>query len=83
MRWAGKAPNYTDRDIIVCGTIILMVNLLQLVCPLILLIKFPFEYALIKKRDQSVSLSIAILLELLYPWYILISLIGGLFRRQW
>ena len=83
MRWAGKAPKYTDKDILLCGAIILMVNLLQLVCPLILLIKFPFEYALIKKRDQSVSLSIAILLELLYPWYILISLIGGLFRRQW
>ena len=83
MRWAGKAPKYTDKDILLCGAIILMANLLQLVCPLILLIKFPFEYALIKKRDQSVSLSIAILLELLYPWYILISLIGGLFRRQW
>ena len=83
MRWAGKAPKYTDKDILLCGAIILMANLLQLVCPLILLIKFPFEYALIKKRDQSVSLSIAILLELLYPWYILISLIGGLFRFQW
>ena len=83
MRWAGKAPKYTDKDILLCGAIILMANLLQLLCPLVLFVKFPMEYSLIKKRDQSVSLSIAILLELLYPWYILISLIGGLFRRQW
>ena len=83
MRWAGKAPKYTDKDILLCGAIILMANLLQLLCPLVLFVKFPMEYSLIKKRDRSVSLSVAILLELLYPWYILISLIGGLFRRQW
>ncbi|MBP3586031.1 MAG: glycosyltransferase [Paludibacteraceae bacterium] len=83
MRWAGKAPKYTDKDILLCGAIILMANLLQLLCPLVLLVKFPMEYSLIKKRDHSVSLSVAILLELLYPWYLLISLIGGLFRRQW
>ena len=83
MRWAGKAPKYTDKDILLCGAIILMANLLQLLCPLVLLVKFPMEYSLIKKRDRSVSLSVAILLELLYPWYLLISLIGGLFRHQW
>ena len=83
MRWAGKAPKYTDKDILLCGAIILMANLLQLLCPLVLFVKFPMEYSLIKKRDRSVSLSVAILLELLYPWYLLISLIGGLFRHQW
>ena len=43
MRWAGKAPHYTDRDIIRCGALILAANILQLLCPPIILIKFPIE----------------------------------------
>lgn len=83
MRWAGKAPKYTDRDIICCGAIVLIVNLMQLLCPLVLLMKFPIEYHLIKKRDTSASLFTAFVLELCYPIYLFISLIGGFFRRQW
>jgi hypothetical protein len=83
MRWAGKAPKYTDKDILRCGASIVAINLLQLVCPPIILIKFPIEYCLIKKRDKSVSLFTALVLELCYPIYLFISLIGGLFRRQW
>ena len=84
MRWAGKAPSYTDRDIIACGVLIGAVNLLQVVCPLILLIKFPIEYALILRRDRSVSLWTALLLEIIYPFYMLLCLLGGIFyRRTW
>ena len=83
MRWAGKAPKYTDRDILLCGAIMLMANWLQLCCPLVLLLKFPIEYALIKKRDASVSLFTALLLEILYPFYTIISIVGGIFRRKW
>ena len=83
MRWAGKAPKYTDKDILLCGAIMLMANLLQLLCPLLLLVKFPLEYALIKKRDASVSLFTALLLEILYPFYTIISIVGGIFRRTW
>lgn len=83
MRWAGKAPKYTDKDILLCGAMILIVNLLQLICPLVLLVKFPLEYNLIKKRNKSVSFFIALLLEIFYPFYILISLFGGFFRRGW
>lgn len=83
MRWAGKAPKYTDNDIIRCGATLLVINILQLLCPPIILIKFPIEYRLIKKRDKSVSLFTALILELSYPIYIFISLIGGLFRRKW
>ena len=83
MRWAGKAPKYTDRDILLCGAIMLMANVLQLCCPLVLLLKFPLEYALIKKRDASVSLFTALLLEILYPFYTIISIVGGIFRRKW
>ena len=83
MRWAGKAPKYTDKDILCCGATILVANLLQLFCPLILLVKFPIEYRLMRKRDQSVSFVIALLVELLYPFYMLLCLIGGLMRRKW
>lgn len=83
MRWAGKAPKYTDKDILCCGAIILTANLLQLICPLVLFIKFPFEYCLIRRRDKSVSFWTALLLEVVYPIYILYTLIGGLFRKRW
>lgn len=83
MRWAGKAPKYTDKEILRCGAIVLIANILQIVCPLVLFLKFPIEYHLIKKRDASVPLSVAMLLAVVYPWYMLVCIIGGLFRRQW
>ena len=83
MRWAGKAPHFTDPDIRRCGALVLVANILQLLCPIVVLVKFPIEYRLIKKRDPKVSLCTALLLELLYPFYMLFSLLGGLFRRTW
>jgi hypothetical protein len=56
---------------------------LQLIFPLVLLVKFPIEYRMIKKREPSVSLWTALLLEILYPFYILLSIVGGLLRRGW
>ena len=91
MRWAGKAPHYTDPDILRYGRIVLIANVLQFLCPLVILLKFPFEYSLIRRRQaidspdpkSSVSnLWIALLLEILYPYYLLISLIGGIMRRN-
>ncbi len=83
MRWAGKAPHFSDRDIRRCGMMVLVANILQVLCPPVLLVKFPLEYRLIKKRDASVSLLDAFVLELLYPFYMAVCLIGGLFRRAW
>ena len=83
MRWAGKAPHYTDPDIIRCGTLVAAANILQVLCPIVLLVKFPVEYHLIRKRDPKVSLFTALLLELLYPWYMLVCLLGGLLRHTW
>ena len=83
MRWAGKAPHYTDKDIRRYGTFVLAANILQLLCPPIILLKFPIEYRLIKKRDTHVSFGTTLLLEIVYPFYILICLIGGLFQKQW
>ena len=83
MRWAGKAPKYTDRDIIRCGRIVALANILQLLCPLIILIKFPIEWSLIKSREPQTKWYVALLLEIVYPFYLLICLIGGLFRKSW
>ena len=82
MRWAGKAPAYTDRDIRRCGALVAAANILQLLCPPVILIKFPIEYFLIRKREPHTAWYVALLLEILYPFYLLISLIGGLFRRH-
>ena len=82
MRWAGKAPHYTDRDIIRCGAFVTFANMLQLLCPLVILIKFPIEWSLIKKREPQTHWSVALLLEIIYPYYLLISLLCGLFRRN-
>lgn len=78
MRWAGKAPHYTDRDIRRCGAWVVVLNLLQVVCPPILLVKFPIEYRMLKKRSATTSWAVALLLEMVYPFYMLGTLIGGL-----
>ena len=94
MRWAGKAPKYTDKDIRRCGAVILAANILQLLCPLIILIKFPIEYSLIRSREitnhqsqitniePQTSWLVALLLELVYPIYMLVAFFGGLLRRN-
>ena len=90
MRWAGKAPAYKDRDINLCGAIVLIANILQLLFPLVLLIKFPVEYALIRSRESHSQPSInpprlfftALLLEIIYPFYLLISLFAGIFTTK-
>jgi len=82
MRWAGKAPHYSDPDIICCGRLVALANFFQLICPLIILIKFPFEYGLIKKREPRTPWYVALLLEILYPFYILIVFLGGLLRTN-
>ena len=83
MRWAGKAPKYTNKDILCCGAIVLIANVIQVLFPVALIVKFPIEYHLIKKRDKSVGFGTALLLEVVYPFYMLICLIGGLLRRRW
>ena len=90
MRWAGKAPKYTDKDIIRCGALVAAANILQILCPLIILIKFPIEYSFIRKRltppfreGSGVGFFfVALLLEIVYPIYLLISLLGGLVRKK-
>ena len=84
MRWAGKAPHYTDRDIIRCGRLVVLANILQILCPLVILAKFPIEWSLIKARAPRTKWYVALLLEIVYSIYLLICLFGGLFReKEW
>ena len=82
MRWAGKAPHYIDRDINRCGALVVAANILQIFCPLIILIKFPIEYALILKREPRTEWYVALLLEIVYPFYIIAAFLGGLLRTS-
>jgi hypothetical protein len=82
MRWAGKAGEYKDRDIRLCGAVVLIANMCQLMCPLLILLKFPFEYMLIRKRDKTIGFALALLLEILYPLYVLTCLIGGVVKKR-
>ena len=93
MRWAGKAPHYTDKDILDYGKFIIVANVLQILFFPIILIKFPYEYGLIKTRMNKNHQSqitnhklflTALLLEILYPFYLLICLIGGMNnKKEW
>lgn len=80
MRWAGKASQFTDKDILRYGAKTVAWNVAQLLCPLVLFYKFPKEWKLIRRRDTEVSIRIALLLEIVYPIYMLICLIGGMMQ---
>ena len=72
-----------------------MANVLQLLFFPIIFIKFPYEYSLIRRRQMRehkiinyqssiINFSIALLLEILYPIYLLICLIGGMNnKKEW
>ena len=93
MRWASKAPKYTDRDIKRCGALVVAANILQILFPPIILIKFPIEYSLIRQRQtrehqllnlksQISNILTILLLELVYPFYMLIAFLGGVLRTN-
>lgn len=82
MRWAGKAVAYSDRDIVVCGGLVTVGNVLQFLCPAFVLVKFPIDYGFIRRSGWSVSFGIAFLLALLYPYYMLVCLVGGVIKTR-
>jgi hypothetical protein len=95
MRWAGKAPHYTDKDIRRYGAIVVAANIAQILFFPIILIKFPIEYRLIRAREKTYTVHhtpytkkprtpwyVALLLEILYPIYMLVAFFGGLVRTN-
>lgn len=82
MRWAGKAPHYADPDIRRFGALVTIILVLQLLCPLCVLLWLPFACSLIRGRGFA-ALDV-LLLALVYPYYALIALIGGLLHpKRW
>lgn len=75
-RWAGKAPRYTDRDIRLVGSLVLLALMLQFFCPLVVLLYLPWEYSLV--RGKGFAPIEVLLLAVVYPYYALIALISGL-----
>ena len=91
MRWAGKAPLYRDKDIRLFGLCVLFSNLLAVACPLWLIGKWITDTVLLRRRlrryasDEPVLKHLwikTLFLTIVYPWYIIISLLGGLFRMN-
>lgn len=80
MRWAGKAPHYTDKDIRLYGATVAAAMVLQLLFPPLVLLYLPFECSLI--RGKGFAWYEVLLLAIVYPYYALISLIGGLLNPQ-
>jgi hypothetical protein len=80
MRWAGKAPHYTDADIRRAGALVTVALVLQLLNPLFVLIWLPLEYNLV--RGKGFAPLDVLLLALVYPYYALIALIGGLLHQH-
>ena len=81
-RWAGKAPHYTDRDIRLFGALVTLAIVLQFICPLLALLYLPWECSLI--RGNHFAPLEVLLLALVYPYYALIALIGGLLHpKRW
>lgn len=85
MRWAGKAPHYSDRDIRLAGAAVITSNILALLCPIWLLAKWILDTRLIATRTKLTAKDrlITLLLTIIYPLYMLICLVGGLFRKNW
>lgn len=98
MRWAGKAPAYTDKDIKTCGALVIILNLLCIICPLIYIPKYLIELHYLRCQpfvqnenmytaDNGAQIKkdslLTILLSLCYPWYMLICLVGGMIRKKW
>lgn len=91
MRWAGKAPAYSDSDIICCGLITLLSNLLVIVLPGWLFVKWIADMLLVSRHRKRMNTGnnltlgdwlLGLLLTIVYPFYMLLCLLGGLLRKK-
>lgn len=96
MRWTSKSTSYTSADVIVSAIIVLLTNSLAIfgffINPQIafvflvgkIIIDFPIIYLSASMFKDSQNLSVYLLTELMYPFYVVLSAIGGLlFPLTW
>lgn len=77
MRWAGKADKYQDHDIQLFGIVSTIWLIAQALNPWLSIISTAIVRAITPQ-----PIIITFVLMLIYPYYALICLIGGLFRQQ-
>ena len=87
-RWAGKAGYYHDGETILVGALVILANLAVLTFPPFVLIKWIIDLTLLWASDRFFGFKHALLkslaLSVVYPFYILITLIMIPFRKnQW
>ena len=90
MRWAGKMPFYRDRDIRLLGSLTILSNLFTVLCPIWLIGKWIVDTLLLKDRlgrfTNGSTFSClwlkTLLLTVIYPWYMLVCLIGGVMHKM-
>lgn len=84
-RWAGKAPHYTDRDIRLAGGLTLTLMLLQIICPLFWIPNLAIELSLLRRAKGGrggYTAGDVVLLSLVYPYYSLACVAGGLLSKR-
>ena len=85
-RWAGKANHYTDRPTFVAGAIVVFANLAVIVFPPMVLIKWLIDLNLLLTSKYFFTyknpVTKSLLLSVVYPFYILTTLILIPFRGE-
>lgn len=88
-RWAGKAPYYRDRDIRLVGSFVLLINMLVVIFPPLLLVKWVADTLFLRprllrtnKKGFRLLWLKTLFLTIIYPWYALFSVLVGVFRPQ-
>lgn len=95
-RWAGKAKGYTDIEIVLIGALVFALNMalvlcllfgawFELVCAMLVKVGVDclFTYSALKFYKQQKLISGFPILFLLYPFYVLISMVFNFFPVKW
>ena len=91
-RWAGKAPAYQDRDILIAGGWTVLSNLFVYLLPGWAVIKWVMDMLLVERHHKLYAYPEkcglkawlwGALLTLMYPLWMLLCLIVGVCRKKW
>ena len=91
-RWAGKAPAYQDRDILIAGGWTVLSNLFVYLLPGWAVIKWVADMLLVERHHKQYAYPEkcglkawlwGALLTLVYPLWMLLCLIVGVCRKKW
>ena len=92
VRWASKAPRYTDRDTLAVGGLVAITNIMWLISLaqpwaflLFWLVKSVADYTFLRRLKMLYSggytLPLTLAINLIHPFYAVLTPIAGLFRK--